>query len=122
MQVWINTVPKTTKNSEKSPWPIGPRTLGPRTLSPWHLKSLGPWGQGPEVRGTLGPRPLSPWDLMCQGLKVRGPKVRGPMGQGLMTLESGLSKQYLNHTLFLLWHNGDAPGMNSTKNSVLETD
>ena len=68
-----------------SPWPW---PIGPRTLSPWHLKSLGPWGQGPEVRGTLGPRPLGPWDLMCQGLKVRGPKVRGPMGQGLMALES----------------------------------
>ena len=25
---------KNNKNSEKSPWPIGPRTLGPRTLSP----------------------------------------------------------------------------------------
>ena len=72
---------KQQKTVNKSPWPIGPRTL-----SPWHLKSLGPWGQGPEVRGTLGPRPLGPWDLMCQGLKVRGPKVRGPMGQGLFSL------------------------------------
>ena len=77
-----------SKNSEKSPRPIGPRTLGPRALSPWYLKSMGPWGQGPEVRRTLGPRPLGPWDLMCQGLKVRGPKVRGPMGQGLLALES----------------------------------
>ena len=71
-----------SKNNEKSPWPIGPRTLGPQTLSPWHLKSLGPRGQGPEIRGALGPQPLGPWDLMCQGLRVRG-----PMGQGLIALE-----------------------------------
>ena len=38
-----------------SPWPIGP----------WYLKSLGPRGRGPEVRGMLGPRPLGPWDLRC---------------------------------------------------------
>ena len=65
----------------------GSRAISPWALSPWHIKSQGPWGQGPEVRGTLGPRPLGPWDLMCQGLKVRGPKVRGPLGQGLMALE-----------------------------------
>ena len=57
-------------HKEKSPWPIGPRTLGPRTLSSWHLKSLGPWGHGPEVRGMLGPRPLRSLGLWVQNRRL----------------------------------------------------